>query len=178
MLLTGMRFLEKLAQYRYAMESCNHWGQRHRPLGPKIQGWDYAVSFPIHIRYRFDAYSGQGLINISQELLEGQLQYEHGLIELIYSCTTCGACDINCKSIRDMEVLETILALRARSVEDGRANAGASQMVDSVAETHNIYGSPISKGASGCPPTSSHRGEQGRLFRRLLRILFASGYSG
>ena len=31
-------------------------------------------------------------------------------------CTACGACDTNCKSIRDMEVMDTILALRAHLV--------------------------------------------------------------
>ncbi|MEM2442350.1 MAG: (Fe-S)-binding protein, partial [Candidatus Bathyarchaeia archaeon] len=86
---------------------------------------------------------GQGLINIAQELLEGKLTYEDGLIQLIYSCTTCGACDINCKSIRDMEVLDTILALRAKCVEDGWGPMPKHKdYARLVGESHNIYGKP------------------------------------
>ena len=106
--------MQPLKDFRHTMESCNHCGQCKWVLGPKMRGYDYAEICPIHQRFGFDAYSGQGLLNIAEELLDGKLEYESGLVELIYSCTTCGACDINCKSIRDMEVLETILALRAQ----------------------------------------------------------------
>jgi Fe-S oxidoreductase len=130
-----------LEDFRRTMESCNHCGQCKWLLGPKTQGYDFAEICPIHQRFGFDAYSGQGLLNIAEELLNGELAYERGLIELIYSCTTCGACDINCKSIRDMEVLETILALRARVVADGWGPMPAhQQQARSVAERHNIYG--------------------------------------
>ena len=132
-----------LKDYVYTMESCNHCGQCKWILGPKMKGWKYAEVCPIHARYHFDAYSGQGLINIAQELLEGTLKYEDGLVELIYTCTTCGACDINCKSIRDMEVLDTILALRAKCVEDGQGPMpGQRDYMRFVESNHNIYGRP------------------------------------
>jgi len=132
---------DKLENYRYTMESCNHCGQCKWLLGPKTKGWDFAEICPIHMKFNFDAYSGQGLLNIAQELLDGQLKYEAGLIDLIYSCTTCGACDINCKSIRDMEVLDTILALRAKCVEDNQGPKPVHMKIaESVEQTHNIYG--------------------------------------
>jgi len=130
-----------LKDFKRTMESCNHCGQCKWVLGPKMRGYDYAEICPIHQRFGFDAYSGQGLLNIAEELLDGELEYESGLVELIYSCTTCGACDINCKSIRDMEVLETILALRARVVADGWGPMPAHQQAArSVEAHHNIYG--------------------------------------
>ena len=131
----------QLEKFRRTMESCNHCGQCKWLLGPKTKGYDYAEICPIHQRFGFDAYSGQGLLNIAEELLNGELQYEPGLVELIYSCTTCGACDINCKSVRDMEVLETILSLRARVVADGQGPMPAHQeAARRVAVHHNIYG--------------------------------------
>jgi Fe-S oxidoreductase len=106
-----------------------------------MRGWAYAEICPIHMRYHYDAFSGQGFINIAQELLEGELKYEDGLIEHIYTCTTCGACDINCKSVRDMEVLDTILALRAKCVEDGQGPMPKHKEYTRHVETnHNIYG--------------------------------------
>jgi Fe-S oxidoreductase len=122
------------------MTSCNHCGQCKWLLGPKMRGWKYSEICPIHLRYGFDAYSGQGLINIAQEILEGRLKYEGGLIELIYTCLTCGACDVNCKSIRDMELLDTILALRAKCVEDGQGLLQHKEIAGKIDKTHNIYG--------------------------------------
>jgi Fe-S oxidoreductase len=100
----------------------------------------------MYARYLYESYSGQGLINIAQELLEGTLKYEEGLQKMIYLCTTCGACDINCKSIRDMEVMDTILALRAKCVEDGQGPMPEHKQYARFVETyHNIYGKPHAK---------------------------------
>lgn len=106
-----------------------------------MKGWEYAEICPIYSRFKFDAYSGQGLINVAQELLEGDLDYGEGLIEYIYHCTTCGACDINCKSVRDMEVLDTILSLRAKCVEDRQGPMPAHKTyMKHLERSHNIYG--------------------------------------
>jgi Fe-S oxidoreductase len=133
--------MDKLNDYVYTMSSCNHCGQCRFILGPKMRGWEYAEVCPIFSRFKFDAYSGQGLINIAQEILEGKIEYDEGLLKHIYSCTTCGACDINCKSIRDMEVLDTILAMRARCVEDGQGPMPEhKEYASNVEKEHNIYG--------------------------------------
>jgi Fe-S oxidoreductase len=135
--------MDRLSDFTYTMESCNHCGQCKWILGPKMRGWKYAEICPIHQRWHYDAYSGQGLINIAEEVLNGELAYADGLIEHIYRCTTCGACDVNCKSIRDMEVLETILALRAKCVEEGEGPmAPHKEYARHVEEEHNIYGKP------------------------------------
>lgn len=134
--------MESLKDYMYTMASCNQCGQCKWILGPKMRGWQYAEVCPIHLRYGFDAYSGQGLINIAQEMLEGRLKYEDGLIRLIYTCLTCCACDVNCKSIRDMEVLDTILALRAKCVADGQGLPEHAQFARRIEKTGNIYYKP------------------------------------
>lgn len=135
--------MDRLEDLRYTMESCNHCGQCKWVAGPRTKGWRFAEICPIHMRYHFDAYSGQGLLNISRELLDGELEYEPGLIDLIYSCTMCGACDIACKSIRDMEVLDTIAALRARCVEDGEGPPlPLARAATSIMQHHNIFGRP------------------------------------
>jgi len=135
--------MDTLSDYTYTMESCNSCGQCRFLLGPKMKGWEYVEICPIYSRYKYEAYSGQGLINIAQELIEGDLQYEEGLIEHIYACTTCGACDINCKSVRDMEVLDTILSLRARCVEDGQGPMPEhKEYANHVESSHNIHGKP------------------------------------
>ncbi len=133
--------MDTLKDYIYTMESCNSCGQCRFILGPKAKNQEFVEVCPIYSRYLFESYSGQGLINIAQELLEGTLEYNDEMLKLIYSCTTCGACDINCKSVRDMEVMDTILALRAKCVEDGRGPMPEHrEFAGFVEKNHNIYG--------------------------------------
>ena len=133
--------METLKDYIYTMESCNSCGQCRFIQGPKSKGRDFVEICPIYSRYLYESYSGQGLINIAQELLEGTLGYNEELLKHIYSCTTCGACDVNCKSVRDMEVMDTILALRAKCVEDGHGPMPEHREFATLVEnSHNIYG--------------------------------------
>jgi len=135
--------MDTLKDYIYTMESCNSCGQCRFIQGPKSKGREFVEICPIYSRFLYESYSGQGLINIAQELLEGTLGYEEELIAHIYSCTTCGACDINCKSVRDMEVMDTILALRAKCVEDGQGPMPEHKKFAGLVEkNHNIYGKP------------------------------------
>ena len=87
--------LTALEDFRHTMEQCNHCGQCKWILGPKTRGADFAEICPIHMRFGFDAYSGQGLLNMAQEIIEGTLSIDNDLVEAVYSCTTCGACDTN-----------------------------------------------------------------------------------
>ena len=132
--------MDKLKKYEYSMDSCNHCGQCKWILPPKMHGWDFAEICPIHRYHRFDAYSGQGLLNISKEVLNGKLKIGEGLEKVLWSCTMCGACDVNCKSVRDIEVLETIHTLRTVCAEEGTAPESLLRMAKKVEETHNIYG--------------------------------------
>jgi Fe-S oxidoreductase len=125
------------------MKSCNSCGQCRFILGPKMKGAEYTEICPIYSRYKFDSYSGQGLINVAEELMNGELAYDNEMIAYIYTCLTCGACDINCKSVRDMEVLDTILALRAKCVEDGQGPLPVhKETAENVRKSHNVFGLP------------------------------------
>jgi Fe-S oxidoreductase len=147
--------MDKLKDYIYTMESCNSCGQCRFIQGPKSKGEEFVEICPIYSRYLFESYSGQGLINIAQELLEGTLAYDDALLKHIYSCLTCGACDVNCKSVRDMEVMDTILALRARCVEDGRGPMPEHRKIaELTAKSHNIYGKAHSERFGWMPENS------------------------
>lgn len=150
--MTEPQRMEQLADFRHTMESCNHCGQCKVVLGPKTKGFDFAEICPIHMQFHFDAYSGQGLLHIAQELLDGVFEPEPALRDLVYACTTCGACDTNCKSIRDMEVMDTILALRAHLVESGHGPMPEhAQMAARIERTHNRYGAPAEERGAWVP---------------------------
>ena len=132
--------MEKLKKFEYSMDSCNHCGQCKWILPPKMSGWDFAEICPIHRYHRFDAYSGQGLLNISKEVLTGRLKIGEGLEKVLYSCTMCGACYVNCKNVRDIEVLETIHSLRDLCAKEGSAPDRVKSVCANVEKTGNIYG--------------------------------------
>ena len=143
--------MNKLSDFRYTMDSCNHCGQCKWILPHKMHGWDFAEICPIYQRYGFDACSGQGLLNNAKEVLNGTVSYGDGLEHLLYTCTACGACDINCKSVRDMDVLDTIYALRADCAEKGALPEPVKKIGDAVANTHNIYGLPHEERSNWLP---------------------------
>jgi hypothetical protein len=41
-----------------------------------MKGTEYVEICPIYSRYKFDSYSGQGLINVAEELMNGELAYD------------------------------------------------------------------------------------------------------
>ncbi len=112
---------------------------------------------PINARYLYDAYSGQGLMDIALGLIDGKLSYTPMLLDPVYKCTMCGACDTMCKRCLDLEILEVIYRLRAKMVKDGRGPPAAHKTIALDAErTHNIYGEPHSdraKWVQGATPT-------------------------
>ena len=143
--------MNKLSDFRYTMDSCNHCGQCKWILPHKMHGWDFAEVCPIYQYYGFDACSGQGLLNNAKEVLNGTVSYGDGLEHLLYTCTACGACDINCKSVRDMEVADTIYALRTDCAEKGALPEPLKEMGDAITHTHNIYGLPHEERSSWLP---------------------------
>ena len=147
------------------MDSCNHCGQCKWILPHKMHGADFAEICPVYHRYGFDACSGQGLINIAKEVLNGTVTYGtegckeqdpgqsalDGTEQLLYNCTACGACDVNCKSVRDMDVLDTIYALRADCAEKGALPKSVKETGARISDTHNIYGQPHEERCSWLP---------------------------
>ena len=143
--------MSDLKAFQYTMESCNHCGQCKWLLPARATGWDFAVVCPIYDHFSFDAYSGQGIVNVAQEILQGRLQHDEDIAGLLHRCTGCGACDVNCKSVRDMEVLGTILELRRDNAEAGFLPEPKKAVGDRIESTHNIYGLPHSERFSWLP---------------------------
>ena len=59
-----------------------------------IKSHRFAKICPINTRYVFNAYSAQGILDIALALMNGQLDYTPKLLDIIYKCTLCGACDV------------------------------------------------------------------------------------
>jgi Fe-S oxidoreductase len=95
----------------------------------KVSGEQHAQSCPSVARYNFHSYSGGGRLATGVALLSEKIQYSPGLMDIIYNCQMCGACDISCKYGMDMEVLEPLTQLRIKCVEDKQTKPALNKYV-------------------------------------------------
>jgi Fe-S oxidoreductase len=110
-----------LEDLRSDMEMCHRCSAcKFIPL-ERIKGFQHANACPSISKYNFHAYSGGGRIGIALAMLEKKIGYTKELLEIIYNCQMCGACDVSCKYGMDMEVLEPITESRIKCIEDGQA---------------------------------------------------------
>jgi Fe-S oxidoreductase len=136
-----------LAEYRQDMETCCRCSACKFIPFEKVKGYQYACSCPSIARYNFHAYSGSGRLGMGVALLENKLEYTDKLLEVVYNCQLCGACDISCKYAMDMEVVEPLNAIRAECVEKGRTLPALEQMAGGLRQAGRMVpASPVQNG--------------------------------
>lgn len=121
-----------IEDYRGDVEMCCRCGAcKHIPL-QKVKGIEHSWACPSIARYNFHAYSGSGRLLIAKEMLTNGFQYTDKLLDIVYNCQMCGACDISCKYAMDMEVLLPINEFRIKCVEDGHAHPALDRVINSL----------------------------------------------
>ncbi|NVM52468.1 MAG: hypothetical protein HWN66_02110 [Candidatus Helarchaeota archaeon] len=105
-----------LEDYQYDIDFCVRCS-----MCKWVNPWDlksarFSKICPSHAKYLFDTFSAQGRMDLAKGLLDPNrkelLVKSPRLLEAIYACTQCGACDIMCKRSQDLEILETLRELR------------------------------------------------------------------
>jgi Fe-S oxidoreductase len=141
-----------LEDYRNDMEYCCRCSNcKHIPL-EMIKEPKHTYACPSIARYNFHAYSGGGRMNNGVALLNNRLGFSEKLMEIIYNCQTCGACDVSCKYAMDMEVLGAIYETRIEAVGQGHNNPMLDKVITSLRKQGTMVpGAKINRGewASG-----------------------------
>lgn len=80
----------------------------------------------------FHAYSAGGKVITSYALLENKAAITSTLIDSVFACTMCGACDTACKTNlgENVEPLDTLYELRAHLAKEGHTPVALRQMVE------------------------------------------------
>lgn len=118
-----------LEDYRRDMDMCCRCSCcKFIPL-EMIKGYKHVNICPSIAKYNFHAYSGGGRLNIGMAILENRIKYTNTLLHVIYNCQMCGGCDISCKYVMDMEVLEVLYAIRFKIVEDGQTHPAIEKII-------------------------------------------------
>jgi Fe-S oxidoreductase len=108
-----------------------------------MPGVKYSTRCPSATRYVFDSYGAYGKMRIGLALLEGRLDYSDEVLEILYACTLCGACDVGCKRNLDLEIELALEALRIQAVKDGKGPMPEHKKVaKNIMEKHNSFGAP------------------------------------
>lgn len=109
-------------------------------------GMNFPVRCASNLWNDFDAYGAMGKTRIGLAIHEGKLEWTDKLLEIIYACTLCGACDVGCKRNLDLEIELTLEALRVKAVKDGAAPLPAhKKIVDNIATNNNYFGATESR---------------------------------
>ncbi len=131
--------MSKLEKYRWDAYNCIRCSNCKWTDPIWMQSQRYSRICPINAKHYFDVYSGQGLLDFVYGKLDGKLDYTPKLLDSLYKCTLCGACDIMCKRNLDLEVVETIEELRVQVYEDKQ---GPPRELIAQIEGIKDYGNP------------------------------------
>jgi Fe-S oxidoreductase len=110
-----------------------------------ISSLRFSRQCPIDTMFGFNLYSPQGLLYSALGEERGDIAFTPKLIDALYHCTLCGACDSRCKRNLDIEVLQVIETLRIRCVEKGHTIESHKKMVENIRQTGNEYGKPVDR---------------------------------
>ncbi len=136
-----------LAEYQNDIETCCRCSACKFIPFENVKGFQNATVCPSIARYGFHAYSGGGRLGIAAAMLEKHLDYTDKLLEVVYNCQMCGACDVSCKYAMDMEVLEPINEVRAECVASGHTLPVLDKMVAGLRQRGTMVPGGRAKGS-------------------------------
>ena len=113
-----------------------------------VKGFEHSYGCPSIAKYNFHGYSGGGRLNIANQMLKSGFKYSDRLLDIVYNCQMCGACDVSCKYAMDMEVLEPIYEFRIKAVEDGHTNPALDKVINSLRQQGTMVVSAKGKRAA------------------------------
>lgn len=128
-----------LKEYIYYLELCSRCSTCKWVPAPMLRSWRFAKICPANMFYSWDSNSAQGMLNIAYRLVKDELGWNtQGLPEIIFACTLCGACDVTCKLVQDIEVLDILLELRSEAVKRGIGPLPAHKKFGEWAERYTL----------------------------------------
>jgi len=135
-----------LEKYRWDLINCERCSMCKWVHPWSVKSKARARICPSMQKYKYDAYSAQGRFDLARAFLEGEIELTPRALEVIYTCTLCGGCDVTCKFTRDMEPLEILHELRKYAVEQGKGPLpGHMPAIESIRQNNNPWLQPSSR---------------------------------
>jgi len=137
----------------------------------QVKSWRFAKNCPSVSYHNFNSYSARGRYAVARSLMRGQSEYSDTLRDIVYTCMTCGACDVSCKVCRyNLEPLEMVRELKFSLVENGQCLDEHQAVIKSLNKEHNTMHQPkIRRGEWADDLDVPH------LFSQRAEVLFFAG---
>jgi Fe-S oxidoreductase len=120
------------------MERCNRCSYCKFVPWAKQDKREYETVCPSIAKYYFHGYSCGGRLITGLSWALGRTEPTDAMLDQIYKCLMDGACDVSCKNQRDMEPFETMLAIRAKLVEEGELLPAHMLVIDHMKKEDNM----------------------------------------
>ncbi len=110
-----------LERYRNEAWKCLRCGLCRMVNPERVKSLKWSNQCPSGTRFLFEAYFGSG----KQEMVRAlsarppELVLSPRLQHIIYTCTLCGACQVTCNYVKDLEPTNASVALREYAVREG-----------------------------------------------------------
>ncbi len=138
--------MKKLEDYRWDAWNCYRDSMCKYVFTWHVKSERFARNCPSLMKYHFDAYSAQGRMDAARALIEGDIGPSDKLLDVVYRCQLCGACDYVCGRIKEIQPGRVIQTMRAKLVEDGVAPPPEFKpLMSNLREYQNPYKEPNSK---------------------------------
>jgi Fe-S oxidoreductase len=127
-----------LSDYEFDMRGCSRCSYCKFIPHVLTNHKEFSTVCPSIARYNFHSYSAGGKLVAGLSFLRGRVGYTDKLLDVIYQCQMCGACDVSCKNGRDMEPYEVLSEFRATCVEDGQLIPAHMLQIDNLRKEDNM----------------------------------------
>jgi len=139
------RGIKPLEAYKEQSWKCVRCGMCRGVNPEKVQSQRYSDSCPAGTRFKYESYFASGRQEIIRALTAEppELEITERLLKVIYSCTACGHCQVNCNPIKNNEPLNAFTALREWLVQKGYGPLpGHNVLIKSIQNYDNPWMSP------------------------------------
>jgi Fe-S oxidoreductase len=132
-----------LEDYREDMAACVRCSSCKWVPFNQMRSSRFSHNCPSINRFNFHSFSGSGRMNMGLSIMDGRSELTEKVSEVIYSCQLCGACDVTCKTYREIiDLTEVLLELRGKCVEDGQLLPEHMAAIDALKQENNMLGEP------------------------------------
>ncbi len=97
----------------------------------QVKSWRFAKNCPSVAFHNFNSYSARGRYAVARSLLKGDSGFSEEVRRIVFTCLTCGSCDVSCKICRyNLEPLEMVRELKFHMVEHGQGLDAHREVVE------------------------------------------------
>ncbi len=135
---------------------------------------------PAGVEYGFDGnMASKGKIAFARGILNGDLEWDPGLVDAVYKCTVCAGCQNQCELDHKPFIPEIIEAMRRKAFDDGVGPMPSQKVVaQSMASFDNPYQGPRRVRTDWTRPFKKEKRPIKNIMKESAPILYYVGCTG